>query len=121
MKFQTQYEMFGHELEKGSGEILVERAGYVPLHKKVRQLVEAGRRLQEYREGYDFDDDNIDEDYYPETRRPGYDMADASMTQNSLDAEYKQKKREAVSKASEKAKTPEKGSHTTEAKPESPE
>lgn len=127
MKFQTKWDREPHEKTKASKELLVNRAGYIPTHRKVQALLEAGRRLVEYREqsngGYDFETDEIDETYYPETRRPGYDMADASMAQNALKSKYDEKKRQAAVKAAEKAsdkKNSEIGDHTAE-KPESPE
>lgn len=86
-------------LEKGGGEDLVERGGYMPLHLKVEQLLEAGKRLIEYTSGYDFEGE-IDEEYYPTTRQKGYDMADAFQDNQAVMAEIKRK---AAVKASEKA------------------
>jgi len=40
--------------EKNSGEIIVETAGYLDTEKIVRQMTMAGQRLQAFREGYDY-------------------------------------------------------------------
>jgi len=63
-----------------------ESAGYIPPKKQIENLIEAGRRLQEYRkEMYDFPEgEDVDESYEDPTRGPGYDLADFSRDKQGL-------------------------------------
>ena len=89
MEFQTPYKLFPFEGEINSGEILVETAGYVSAQQRIESIMLAGQRLVESRrEMYDYDtEDDLDEDRYPVTRDPGFDLADA--TQITLDLQRK--------------------------------
>nr|WAE43615.1 MAG: hypothetical protein [Microviridae sp.] len=73
--------------EVNSGEIMVELTGYIPPHKMILELLDAGLRLAESRR-YEFEDDaEVPEGYMDPTRSPGYDLADATQTMLGLEAE----------------------------------
>lgn len=86
MKFKTHYNFkeFPKTYELQCGNVLVERAGYVPSKQRIEEFMLAGRRLKEFRMSqYDFPDPNaIDPTVFDPTRKKGYDMADA--TQDSM-------------------------------------
>ena len=70
--------------EENDGEILVETAGYIPADRKIESMIDAGRRLLDFRAGYEFQDgEEIPDDYLDPTRDPGFDLADASSLQAS--------------------------------------
>jgi len=59
MALQTRYKLDPLVLEAGGGEILVETAGYVPADIRIKEFIEAGIRLADYRrEAYDFGPDD---------------------------------------------------------------
>lgn len=90
-KFKTQFNanVFPRVLNNGSGEILVEKAGYIDLQKRIENMMLAGNRLVEGRkEMYDFDGD-VDEDFYDPTREKSFDLADASMISNDIEAKLR--------------------------------
>lgn len=93
MQFRTPYNRFPLEGEINSGEILVEVAGYVSAQQRIEAIMLAGQRLVESRrEMYDYDtDDDLEDDRYPVTRDPGFDLADAS--QIALDLQRKSRGR----------------------------
>nr|WAE43501.1 MAG: hypothetical protein [Microviridae sp.] len=65
--------------EINSGELLVETAGYVSAERRITEMIAAGHRLSDYRkENYDTEDSDEDIPIFP-VRRPGFDMAEASM------------------------------------------
>jgi len=67
------------EGEYNDGEILVETAGYIPADRKIESMIDAGRRLMDFRAGYEFQDgEDVPDDYMDPTRDPGFDYADAS-------------------------------------------
>jgi len=88
MKFNNPYNRQRINYEKPSGPSRVERAGYIPANVKIESLMAAGKRLVQSRaDQYDFQDDkSIDPNFYDPTRRPGFDMADATAMENSLQA-----------------------------------
>lgn len=87
-KFKTQnnineFQKINYEiLEKGSK---TEKAGYVPAKKRIEDLINAGKRLSDYRKAlYDFNEGEFDENLPIDPTRSGsYDMADA--TQQSIE------------------------------------
>ena len=88
MKFKTQYNTKPSPPEVGGGEKLVEVAGYIPAHKQINNLINAGQRLVAARaEMYDFPDGEIDENFSDPTRNGNFDLADA--TQINLQMETK--------------------------------
>jgi len=104
MKFQTHREnRIKTPTESNNSGKITNTLGYVPLNIKVQQLLNAGKRLQEYQDGYDFTNDEIDENYYPKTRMQNYDIADAFNDNISLQNKMQEAKREAAVKASIKA------------------
>ena len=111
-KFKTQYEDFKRSPEVNSGEILVERVGYISARDRIENLLLAGHRLESYcKEQYDFDSvENIDESFTDPTRNKNYDMADAFQDTIVLNAKFNEAKEKEVSKYPEKTpdKDPEK-------------
>jgi len=86
----------------------VERAGYIPLERRIKDMMACGVRLQKARaEAYDIPEGskvNEDEVQCDPTRSPGFDMADASAMADDLTA--RRKRARAEKKASEVRKTP---------------
>ena len=89
MLFQNKYNRFPRQYEKPSGISKVEVAGYIPAKTKIESLIQAGARLiQSRKEQYDYPpgtDVTGDEPMDP-TRRPGFDMVDASIMEKALEA-----------------------------------
>jgi hypothetical protein len=75
---------------------LVKR-GYVDHQERIRNSLEAGHRLELWRQGkYDFPDGmepSGDQFEVPKTRRKGYEMADASMDLRALSERAEMRKR----------------------------
>lgn len=92
MKFQTKY---NHEKSPGEvnlGEVLVEKAGYIPAKVRIENMILAGQRLVEHRrEMYDFDGEDIDESFSDPTRSKNFDMADAFIMSEVVKNNLKQK------------------------------
>lgn len=112
MNFATHYKPNRCSPEINSGEIMVEKAGYIPAQKLIENLINAGQRLKEFRsEQFDFPDEkSIDHTFMDPTRIKNFDMADASQMsykteQNIKEAQRlkmeKQKELEALAKASQ--------------------
>jgi len=80
VKLYTQHRRPPKHYEQNDGLSATESAGYIPPKKQIENLINAGKRLLEWRkEQYDFpEDDNVDESFEDPTRRSGYDLADAS-------------------------------------------
>lgn len=82
MQFMTRYNRPEVVYEVGGGELLVERAGYIPPKKQIEQFMLAGKRLEaSRRELFDFPDGKDTGEFDP-TRVPNFDMADASQLLN---------------------------------------
>ena len=79
MDFSTKYLRPQRILENNSGKDIVERAGYIPAQIRIENIINAGKRLQEYRaEQYDFADlSEIDYNFSDPTRSKGFDISDA--------------------------------------------
>nr|QJB21667.1 MAG: hypothetical protein [Microvirus sp.] len=83
MNFYDQFVRPKKTPEINSGEIRVEKAGYIPAEKQIAQLMQAGVRLGQYRkEMYDTETDDGEID---PTRGPDFDLADASTISRALD------------------------------------
>jgi len=80
MALQTRYKLDPLVLEAGGGEILVETAGYVPADIRIKEFIEAGIRLADYRrEAYDFGpDDEPDMEEADPLRSKAVDIAEVS-------------------------------------------
>lgn len=91
MNFRKQYGGSLATPEKGSGEILVEQAGYVSAKQRITNLMLAGQRLLESRRAqYDFPaGSEIDESFSDPLRRPGIDMAEVSQMQMAVEDRLK--------------------------------
>lgn len=98
MKIYSVYDKPPFIKEKGGGVSEVETAGYIPAEVQIQDMLNAGRRLGEYRrERYDFgSDEEIPKDYYDPTRSPGFDMADASQLQQSVAARLRERAAQAA-------------------------
>lgn len=85
-KFYTRYNKPPCKFEVNSGLRLVDLTGYIPLEKQVKAMMSAGMRLDSFRSAqFDSEDENGDIPLDP-TRKPGYDLADASMALKELKA-----------------------------------
>lgn len=73
--------------EINSGEIIVEKAGYIPAKQQIMNLINAGKRLLDYRrEQYDFSDPKeVDNEFEDPTRKGSFDLADASQITRSIE------------------------------------
>lgn len=66
-----------------------QKVGYKSAQQRIEDIMKAGYRLHEYRQAqYDFPDENsIDETAFDETRRKGFDLADATqLAMSSINA-----------------------------------
>lgn len=70
---------------------IVETAGFRSTKQQIEEYMDAGRRLQAYRElKYDFEHGTeVPEDYHDPTRTPGYDPADAMEDLRTAEANLK--------------------------------
>lgn len=85
-EFQTQYKYSPPVGEKNEGPDLVEKTGYVPSNVLIENMIYAGQRLDNVRsEYYDFPDaDSVDEEFIDPTRKAGFDLADATQMNRSV-------------------------------------
>lgn len=95
---QTKYNREKQPGEINSGEILVDKAGYVSKHKRIKAIMDAGERLiAARREMYDYiqnaPDDETEPDIDP-TRSPNFDMADATQLTMEINERKRQKEKE---------------------------
>lgn len=95
MNFATHYKPNRCSPEINSGEIMVEKAGYIPAQKRIENLINAGQRLKEFRaEQFDFPDEkSIDHSFMDPTRRKNFDMADASQISYQTQQNIKESQR----------------------------
>lgn len=72
----------------------VEKHGYIPLKRRVEDMMAAGQRLLDYRAGlYDQSEKEAYEkpEFFPDvTREPGFDFADAAMLRNEVENRLRQ-------------------------------
>ena len=80
LMFHTKHIRPKQQFEINKGKSKVETAGYIPAKMQIENMILAGQRLAEYRQGlYDFGPNDPDDDsFYDPTRRPNYDMAEAA-------------------------------------------
>ena len=75
--------------EINSGEYLLEEDGYLPLEHQLLRLQAAGQRLRQFRvEAFDFANGEVEDGYEDPTRRPNFDMADASEILADIERRY---------------------------------
>lgn len=80
MKFATPFDRIPQPAEAGGGRRLVETVGYVPAEKQIKNLLEAGKRLKDWRSNqFDFPNGKIDESFSDPTRAGNFDLADATI------------------------------------------
>lgn len=119
MKFATHYDRPPTVYEKGGGPKITETAGYVPPRIQIEQMILAGQRLALSREEM-FDqiwDPAMNDDQEPEadpTRRPNYDMVDASAAALALKSKMIKAEREARRKAAMEAQAARKAAEAAE-------
>lgn len=94
--------------EMNTGELKMETAGYIPAKDQIMNIINAGRRLENYRrENYDFEPGQKEYDFPIPDRAPNFDMADASRiaeeVQDSLDLQAESLKQTKDKEAKEKA------------------
>lgn len=92
MLFATKYTIVRTPPEVNSGPNLVERAGYIPAQVRIENMMAAGQRLIAHRaEMYDFKNmSEIDENFIDPTRSKNFDLADATMIQQNIEANRRQ-------------------------------
>lgn len=85
--------------ETNSGEIIVEKAGVIPLSERVKLATMAGYKLdiERLKQTFDIVDDGKAFMPVPKARRPGFDLVDAHNDWQ----EYKNKAREALQRQHE--------------------
>ena len=113
MEFQTPYTKRKKDLDAGGGPIIVELTAYIPVQRRIKEMMDAGKRLVEHRTAeayYHYSTgEDPDLDFWDPTLEKGYDPADATQdlyaTQASLRAQ--QKAAEASKIQSEGDTTPE--------------
>lgn len=89
----TNYRRFPKVIPKLDPTRITESAGYITAKQRIENMILAGQRLVEYRKGrYDFEADQpVDYNAYDPTRSKNFDMADASMMANELEAKKLEK------------------------------
>lgn len=103
--FYTPFVKASRKGEENSGELKVETAGYIPAKMQIENILDAGRRLENYRkENYDFQPGEQEYDFPIPDRTPNFDMADASQiasetefrlqTQENKEKDRKKKEKE---------------------------
>ena len=76
--------------EANDGTKVTETAGYIPAELQIRRLLEAGQRLDEWKEDlFDFAfNEEVPDEYLPPDRTLGFDPADASEHLRSFDQRF---------------------------------
>ena len=117
MEFQTPYNRTKKQLDSGGGPIIVELAGYIPVQRRIKEMMDAGRRLVEHRTAeayYHYSTgQEPDLDFWDPTLEKGYDPADA--TQDAYAVKARLRAQQEAAKASKKQPEGE-----TPGKPETP-
>jgi hypothetical protein len=89
--------------EVNSGEVVVERNGYIPAFAEIQELIKAGERLDEARGTYEFSaDEEVPEDYIDPYRAPDADIVDFDRVVGTL-AFMMKKQRDEKQKADDAA------------------
>lgn len=98
--FSTPYNRPPSDAESNSGELLVERVGYISAQKRIENMILAGQRLKDFRsEQFDFPDENsIQYDFDDPTRSKGFDLADATQLSYLTEQKIKNVQKNAKSK-----------------------
>jgi len=93
MSYYTKDKRPEKKLEINNGDAIVETAGYRSAEVQISEMLNAGQRLVDYRkQRYEFGGDEVvPADYQDPTRRPGFDMADASMLDKAVKESLKAK------------------------------
>ena len=98
--------------EKIDSKSITEQSGYIPPDRQIQDMMNAGRRLQEYRMSqYDFaSPDDIDESLSDPTRSANFDLADATQMAMSADEAIKKAELAAAQEAKIASQTAQEGS-----------
>lgn len=79
MKFNTPYDRIRDPGEINNEDSVVEVLGYMDAKTQISRLITAGKKLVDYRKDqYDFNGEEINENFYDPTRDSNFDIADAS-------------------------------------------
>lgn len=104
MQFETSYNRTRQSPEQNSGQLIVDRAGYIPAKQRIEAMINAGARLiMSRREQFDFPDGQIDYNLYDPTRSKNFDLADAFQLQQRVETniqEYRSKASQTVQELS---------------------
>ena len=86
MDFFTKYKRPAPVLEHPDPVSKVETQGYIPADVQIMRMIDAGRRLDNFRrENFDFgSEEEVEDDFIDPTRSPGFDMSDASQLAKSV-------------------------------------
>jgi hypothetical protein len=107
MKFATEFDHPIFPGEKGGGGVsMVEMAGYIPADVQITDMINAGARLSYARaQQYDFADGEEDDgSFIDPTRRPDFDLADASSLQDLAEARLEEQAKQYKKTQDEEAK-----------------
>lgn len=99
MNFQNPWQMYEYEGEYNNGKSVTETAGYISAKDQIENLIIAGERLANFRsDQYDFGpDEDVPDDFEDPTRRPNFDLADASALARQINARLAAAAREKAS------------------------
>jgi len=95
MEFQTQYVKTPRVGEINSGEMIVERSGYIPAKDQVESFIDSGKRLADFRKGlFDMEPGwkGDPDEVYDYSRDPNFDMADATQMGLAVKARLRKQK-----------------------------
>lgn len=96
MKFQTPYDLDPTVPEKGGGKKLTDTSGYVPHNIRIQEIINAGQRLNDWRDSqnYDFWEKDDDGKYFDPTRSKNYTYFDAVDDNKKAIASLKKQQKE---------------------------
>lgn len=101
------------QLDPGGGPIIVELAGYIPVQRRIKEMMDAGRRLVEHRTAeayYHYSTgQDPDLDFWDPTLEKGYDPADATQDAMAVKARLRAQERAAEALSADNTKQPETG------------
>lgn len=101
MKFRSWVNRPVKKFDKIGGKKMVETTGYIPAKVRIERMVQAGQRLKSMDvSNFDTIDPNVDDEDLPidPSRKPGYDLADASAHLHIVNTYVKAKKAELKAK-----------------------
>lgn len=110
MIFYTQYDRpdKAQFLESGGGKVLVDRAGYIPVARRIHDIIEAGLKLRISRiQEYHFESEEAVDEYFTDFGlEPGFDMAEASQMLLGLKERARQRAKDKVNEGNQPVESP---------------